>query len=162
MLHGFRVSNSRHLIVDGANILHAWQDLRRAAQRDVASARSDLIQRLLAIHDGGEVRVTVVFDGRGTQLTVEHPFKQATFAVVHTPSSMTADDVIEHLVANSSEPAQCDVATNDHAERQTVLALGAATLSSDDLKAWVDRAHTRQSASVRTLRETNKTAWKKP
>lgn len=155
------MSNIRHLIVDGANMVHAWPELRRLAERDRAAARTLLGQQLTPIHDSGDVRVTLVFDGRGEEIVIDRPFNHATFSVVYTPSSMTADDVIEQMVANSSCAAECGVATDDNAERETVAALGAVTLRSEDLAAWVKRALARQVATVRNLRAENSRAWKK-
>ncbi len=155
------MTHTRHLIVDGANILHAWPDLRRLAVRDRAAARAQLVQQLTPIHDSGEARVTIVFDGRGDELVIERPFTHTTFSVVYTPSSLTADDVIEQMVANSSNRNECIVATDDNGERETVSALGATTLRSEDLTAWLERAQSRQRSVVQNLRESNTRAWKK-
>jgi predicted RNA-binding protein with PIN domain len=156
------VSSNRHLLVDGANILHAWPELRRLIKRDRDAARSQLTGSLAAIHDGEGMRVTIVFDGRGDQIVVEQPSRQATFSVVYTPDALTADDVIEQMVANSSEPSACVVATDDQAERETVMAAGATAIRSDELAAWVRRAGERQSAAVTALRKSNAREWQKP
>src|SRR5688500_18762291 len=58
------VGQSQHLIVDGANIVHAWPDLRRMAVHDRPGARDRLAQLLTSIHDSGDIRLTLVFDGR--------------------------------------------------------------------------------------------------
>ena len=156
------MSTQRHLLVDGANVLHAWPDLRALFRRDRDSARSQLIQRLAPIHDAEDIRVTIVFDGRGDELVVERPSQQPTFSIVYTPSALTADDVIEQTVGSSVSPAHCIVATDDRAERQTVSATGATAITADDLAAWIRRAESRQSASVRELRAANARAWKHP
>jgi predicted RNA-binding protein with PIN domain len=161
LLHALRVS-IRHLIVDGANVLHAWAELRQLAERDRAAARSKLGQMLLPIHDVDEIRVTLVFDGRGEDIVIERPFNHTTFSTVYTPSSLTADDVIEQMVANSTNPAECRVATNDNAVRETVEALGAVSLRSEDLAEWTKRAESRQVSTVQNLRAANTRAWKKP
>lgn len=146
--------------MDGANILHAWEELRRVALRDVPSARSQLIQQLAVVHDGEQIRLTIVFDGRGKELAVEHPFQQPTLSVIHTPSSLTADDVIEQMVANSATPAKCCVATDDRAERETVMAAGAMTMDSEGLRGWVRRVQSVQRNSVQKLRTANNQQWK--
>lgn len=156
------MSSTRHLIVDGANVLHAWPDLRQLAKRDRQSARSKLWQLLVPIHDSGEARVTVVFDGRGEEMVVERPLEQTTFSVVYTPASLTADDVIEQIVANSAHPPECCVASDDVAERETVSALGATPLRCSDLAEWVKRAESRLTSKVLNLHEANTRAWKKP
>ena len=117
---------------------------------------------LVPIHDSGEVRVTLIFDGRGEEMVVERPIEQTTFSVVYTPASLTADDVIEQMVANSAHPLECCVVTDDGAERETVSALGATTLRCADLAEWVKRADSRQASKVEDLRAANTRAWKKP
>ncbi|HVU23706.1 MAG TPA: NYN domain-containing protein [Opitutus sp.] len=156
------MNSGRHLLVDGANILHAWRELRELVKRDRDAARARLVSSLAPIHDAGTARVTIVFDGRGDELVVEHPAELKSFAVIHTPSNLTADDVIEQMVANSAEAATCIVATDDQAERETVMAAGATAIRSDELEAWAQRASSRQTDAVKALRTANARAWKAP
>lgn len=155
------VSFTQHLLIDGANVLHAWPELRAMLKRDRAAARTQLAQRVRVIHDAEQMRVTLVFDGRGTELVVEHPLGQATFSVLSTPASLTADDVIEQLAARSADPAACIVATGDRLEQQTVAASGARVISPEELAAWVQRVETRQAARVAELRRANAGKWRK-
>lgn len=161
MRHCANVSFTRHLLIDGANILHAWPETKQLIKRDRDAARSQLVHRVAVIHDTEEVRVTVVFDGRGEELVLERPSGHLTFSVIHTPSSLSADDVIEQMVAKSAEPAACVVATDDRAERETVSAAGAAAIHADELAAWIQRAETKQAAALSALRAANQREWKK-
>lgn len=156
------VNFTRHLLIDGANVLHAWPELAALMKRDRDAARSQLITRAGAIHDSEEVRVTIVFDGRGEELTVERPSGRPTFSVLYTPSSVTADDVIERLVAQSAEPASCVVATADHGEAETARSSGATVITPADLESWVARAESRQALAAEQLRRSNAKQWKKP
>ena len=150
----------KHLLVDGANLVHAWPELRALAKRDRAAARSRLTQRLVAIHDAEQMRVTLVFDGRGGELLVERPSGHVTFSVLYTPSSLTADDVIEQLVARASDPSLCLVATGDQGERETIEAAGAVWVPPADLAAWIGRAEVRLAATVARLSRTNAQKWR--
>ncbi len=150
---------SQHLLVDAANVLHAWPETRALLKRDRASARALLIQRLLALHDAESVRVTVVIDGRGPDLVVEHPSQQATFAVIHTPRSLSADDVIEQMVGRSAVPSACEVATGDQAQRNTIEATGAVWLPTADLLARVERAERRVQTQVSGINRTTAREW---
>ncbi len=154
------VAFEKHLLVDGANLLHAWPDLRVLMNRDRTTARSQLIQRLGAIHDAEQTRVTVVFDGRGEELVVERPSGHVTFSVLYTPSALTADDVIEQLVGRAANVSSCHVATGDRAERQTIEASGAVWVPPADLAAWVGRAESRLASDVRVLKRENEKKWK--
>ena len=159
---GLQVSFSRHLLVDGSNVLHAWPELRALLASDRETARAQLAQQLTAIHDVEQVRVTIVFDGRGAELAVERPFGDLTFSVLHTPSSLAADDVIEQLVANSADPSTCLVASDDNAERETVAAAGASVLRAADLQTWARQAAARQTEKVATLRAAAARQWRQP
>lgn len=149
----------QHLLVDAANVLHAWPETRALLKRDRASARALLIQRLLSLHDAESVRVTVVIDGRGPDLVVEHPSQQATFAVIHTPRSLSADDVIEQMVGRSAVPSACEVATGDQAQRNTIEATGAVWLPTADLLARVERAERRVQTQVSGINRTTAREW---
>lgn len=140
-----------HLLVDGANVLHAWPDLRALLRRNPDAARTRLVQMLAVLHDTEERRVTVVFDGRGPDLVIDRPSGHVTFSVLTTPSGSTADDVIEQLVANS-EAAACVVATADRAVRETVEAAGGASIDPGELAAWVARAEQRSARAIARLR----------
>lgn len=159
--YAIRVNSPRHLLVDGSNILHAWPELRALAKEDRDAARARLVQQLTAIHDAEQVRVTVVFDGRGEKLTVERPSDQVTFSVIYTPSSLTADDVIEQIVTGATEAVVCTVATDDLAERSMVIAAGGNAIAAAELAAWVRRAADRQEATVAKLRTNNLKEWRK-
>lgn len=134
------MASEKHLLIDGANILHAWPELRVLLRRERAAAQARLVNELSALHDSEGVRVTVVFDGSGAELEVTCPGGRQTFAVVRTPTGMTADDFIERWVGRADEPAACWVATGDVGEGRTVAALGAQWITPDELAAWTQRA----------------------
>jgi uncharacterized protein len=151
---------AKHLLVDGTNILHAWPELRALLARDREAARSRLSSALAAIHDAEGMRVTLVFDGRGPELVLDQPSGQPTFTHAITPSGLTADDVIERMVGRSGAPADCLVATDDRAERATVEALGAGSLSAADLAAWTERAAGRLGRKLAAGRRENERRWR--
>jgi predicted RNA-binding protein with PIN domain len=108
------------------------------------------------------MRVTLVFDGRGTELTFDQPSGQPTFAHVHTPTGTTADEVIIQLVRQSRDPGDCVVASDDRGEREAIEALGAAGLAAADLAGWVQRAAQRQQSQLRERQADNEKKWRRP
>jgi predicted RNA-binding protein with PIN domain len=156
------VGSDKHLLIDGSNILHAWPEMRALLKRDRDAARASPSQRVRVLHDAEQLRVTIVFDGRGSDLVIERPSDHPTFTHLYTPTGTTADDVIEQLVGNAENASTCVVATDDRAERQTVEALGAAGISSTDLAAWIVRAEERQRAQVSGLKRENEREWRRP
>lgn len=156
-LHSASVHSSRHLIVDGSNVLNAWANLRATARRDRDAARTLLVRTLAPLHDIDGYRLTVVFDGRGSELVVDRPMGRAAVAVVFTPSGMTADDVIEQLAAKT--PQACIVATDDRAERETAAAAGAEILTTNDLLALLKRAQVREAAKIAEIQGRAAREW---
>jgi hypothetical protein len=151
----------KHLLVDGSNVMHAWPELRALLPRDRATARTRLSQAVAVLHDAEQIRVSLVFDGRGAEISIEQPSGHAMFAHIHTPSGLTADDVIESLVGQSREPGSCVVATDDRAERQVIESLGAVGMSAADLAAWIKRVEGRQGARLAERRRANDEKWRR-
>jgi predicted RNA-binding protein with PIN domain len=151
---------ARHLLVDGSNVMHAWPELKALLPRGRDGARSRLSRSLAALHGVEDIRVTLVFDGSGAELSVEQPMGGADFAHLHTPAGVTADEVIAHLVRRAKKPDRCVVASDDRAVRQSVEALGAATISTEDLAAWVQRAEGRQNSRIQAERRKNDQRWR--
>lgn len=154
-------SSSTHLLIDGSNVIHAWPDTRALARRDREAAKALLLRRVAGLHDFEGWRVTVVFDGRGDDLSVEAVGEAADFACVHTPAGTTADDVIEQLVGRSADPAACLVATADQAERSTVEAAGAGWCSPEELARRIDSSDTRQARAVARGNAEAERGWRK-
>lgn len=128
------------LIVDGHSVIHAWEELRRlhlkGSQRHLA--RLELLRRLRTYQDMMGIRVVVVFDGTGTQLTDER--ETQGLQIFYADASHTADSVIERLVAKYAPTHALRVATGDRMEWETVRALGADWISPLDLRLEVERA----------------------
>jgi len=59
----------RYLIVDGHSIIFAWPELRTLHERRASAAREELIKRLRNYQDWTGVRVVIVFDGKGTNVS---------------------------------------------------------------------------------------------
>ncbi len=156
-----RVAFEKHLLVDGANALQAQPVWREIFRRDREEARTRFAAALRPIHDLELMRVTVVFDGRGPELRIERPGVETTFSVLYTPDSLTADDVIERLVAQAGDAGSCMVASGDRGICETVMALGAVTISTGELAAWLERVERRQSAVVQELARAADKKWRR-
>lgn len=151
---------SRHLLIDAYNVIHQWPDLKRAMRRGSVYAREMLATRVRVLHDHERIRVTLVFDGQGSEIQVERPGAQLTFSYVFSPASLSADDVIERLVGGASDPESCIVVTRDLAERHTIEALGASACSPDDLRAWVEQAERSVAGGLSAHRKQVDAEWK--
>lgn len=148
-----------HLIVDGFNIAHAWGDIERRFAEGVEAVIERLTAGLKEIHDGRQMRVTAVFDGQGEQVDIRYPDSDDTFAQVFAPRALTADVVIEQMVANSASAERVYVASQDRAVIDAVTALGATVLSASALAGWLDACRRESARQAEKRAAANKLTW---
>jgi uncharacterized protein len=160
--HRMSAPGQRHLLIDGSNVVQAWPDTRALARRDREAARRLLLRRAAALHDTEGWRVTVVFDGRGPELSIEAVGEAEDFACITTPAGATADDVIERLVGRAAQPGECLVATADQAERSTVEAAGAASCDPHELLRRIEAAEARATRRTGLINRDAHEAWTLP
>ena len=148
-----RATLEKHLIVDGYNLIHADLELKKKLQRDgVDAVRDALGQKLSILHDYEGWRLTIVFDGRGQALTIERPSKVPTFSFVYSPSGISADEVIEALVAKGAGRDDTLVCTSDSAIRIFIQANGARWLPSEELWRWLKDAEASLTRALKRSR----------
>lgn len=150
----------RHLLIDAYNVIYQWPDLRRLLPARQAAARERLAVTVRPIHDWEKIRVTLVYDGQGQDIEIERPTGQTTFSMIFSPATMSADDVIERLIGASANSEQCMVVTRDAAQRTTVEALGASSITPEQLREWVDRTERAISADIAARRRQVEREWK--
>lgn len=149
-----------HLLVDGYSVIHAWKDLKAHHERRLGRGREELISRLLTIHDAGEYKVTVVFDGQ-SKVKPEAEDIPGDFKIYYTAQGQTADMIIERLVAVYPHPEQITVVTNDHAEQMTVESLGAHCISCESLHDMLERFQGDQSRALDKIKDRSR-RWNRP
>lgn len=129
-----------YLLVDGYNIIFAWDELKRAAEQDVADARSMLIELLSNYQGYRNCVVILVFDAykvKGNPGSVE---KRDNIYVVYTKEAETADAYIEKATLDLGKDHRVRVATSDGLEQLIILGHGALRLSSRAFRAEVEQA----------------------
>ncbi len=138
----------KHLLIDGYNMIHGIGHLSRILEESQQAACEGLVQMARTIHDEEGFRVTVVFDGREKRIQVENPCNRATFSVIYAPRQLSADGVIEQLLAKSREPDLVTVASRDNMIREAAAARGAFYIDSEGLEDWVSRCERRTRARL--------------
>ena len=127
------------LIVDGYNIIFAWEDLRELAGADIGAARGKLLD-LLSNYQGFTGRETiVVFDAWRTDRNPESVSKYQNLTVIYTKENQTADAWIERTVHERIGKSNITVATSDGMEQLTVMRLGALRMSAAMLREEMGR-----------------------
>jgi len=119
------------IIIDGYNVIHADPRLqKKIAGGGTERAREGLIARLRAYLEERDVRVTLVFDGRGG-LTDAEPIIPGRLQVIYSASGQTADEVIVETLHAAANPREFIVVTSDMADiGRSVRAIGAEVMLS--------------------------------
>ena len=128
-----------YLLVDGYNIIHAWEDLSTLAREDLDGARAKLIDLLRNYQSWRGCRVIVVFDAykvKGGKGAVE---QLGDLYVVYTKEAETADMYIERTTYQLSRDNRVRVATSDGLEQMIILGHGAQRMSAAELKYETDQ-----------------------
>lgn len=127
------VSNLDVLVVDGYNIIGAWDELVRLKRRSISDARDRLIEILSEYKAYSGLRVIIVFDALYVK-GLESKQAIGNLEIIFTKEKETADDCIERLVASVKHVKnQVYVATSDYAEQRTIFGRGALRISAREL-----------------------------
>lgn len=126
------------LIVDGYNIIGAWEELQRLKSKDLGQARDRLIE-LMADYQGlTEVHVIIVFDAYFVAGN-EHKQNKYKLDIIYTKEDETADECIERLISTYKNVAnQVYVATSDYMEQRITFGRGALRKSARELIVELD------------------------
>lgn len=119
--------NSRRLIVDGNNLLHAWRTHKGGNASDFETSRWVLARLLDKLADRLGASLMLVYDS--TIGGREEALNSSSAEVIFTRSGVTADTVIERAVRDAAQPCNVTVITDDRAERLTVESIGADVMS---------------------------------
>ena len=136
-----------YLLVDGYNIIFAWDELNKIAQDSLSDARDKLIFMLQNFVGYRDYEVILVFDAHKTNGTGSYT-KAENITVVYTMEAVTADEYIEKTVAMLNKRDRIFVATSDALEQVIIMALGAQRLSATDLFGMVDATNKRITEEI--------------
>ena len=128
-----------YLLVDGYNIIFAWDELTELARTNLDAARSKLqdVMSNYAGYTGKEV--IVVFDAYRVAGHQVEQMKYHNIYVVFTREAMTADEYIEEETHELKKQYSVTVATSDKVVQVITWGAGAVLLSANSLKEEVDR-----------------------
>ena len=123
-----------YLLVDGYNIIFAWEDLKTLAQVNVESARSKLMDMLSNYQGYLQNTLIVVFDAYKVKGNPGSVDKYHNIYVVYTKEAETADQYIEKTVHEIGRKYHVTVATSDALEQMIIWGQGAKRLSAQGLR----------------------------
>ena len=133
-----REKPEEYLLVDGYNIIFAWDDLKELAEVNIEGARNKLMDVLCNYQGFKKMTLILVFDAYKVPGNKGEVQKYHNIFVVYTKEAETADQYIEKAVHEIGRKHQVTVATSDALEQVIILGQGAARMSAQGLKDEVE------------------------
>lgn len=133
----------QYVIVDGYNVIFAWDDLKHLAEGSLDAARDRLMNILCNYSAFTKINVILVFDayrvpgGRGER------FDFNNIHVVYTKEHQLGDNYIETLVAEIGKNEQVRVVSSDRLIQLSVIRSGVLRTSAAEFEREVDNVHAR-------------------
>ena len=130
-----------YLLVDGYNIIFAWDDLRAMARESISLARETLIRMLVNYQGYKKCNLILVFDAYKVSGGEEKVEKNGGIYIVYTREAEIADVYIERVTSELKKvTGLVRVATSDGLEQLIVLGRGALRVPARAFREEVDRA----------------------
>ncbi len=132
----------KYLIVDGYNIVHAWDDLKCLVEDNLEGARMKLMDMLSNYQGFVKCEVIVVFDAYLVKGNLGEMFDYQNIHVVYTKEAETADAYIEKLTHKISKDYHVTVATSDGLVQLITRGQNCRVMSALELKNELERVNT--------------------
>ena len=138
--HSIKVQHTgpEYLLVDGYNIIFAWDDLKAVAKDNLEAARKQLCDLLCNYQGYKKCRVIAVFDAYKVKGGLGSVEKYHNIHVVYTKEAETADAYIEKATYELGRQNRVRVATSDGPEQLIILGHGALRVSASSFREEVE------------------------
>ncbi|MBO7251489.1 MAG: TetM/TetW/TetO/TetS family tetracycline resistance ribosomal protection protein [Oscillospiraceae bacterium] len=135
-----RPPKQKYIIVDGYNVIFAWEDLAWQARQDLDAARRLLCDRLSSYAGFTKCRLVVVFDGYKQKGNPGEKSQYHNIQVVFTKEGETADAYIESLADQIGSNYAVRVASSDSLVQLSSFRSGVLRMSARELQTEVEAA----------------------
>ena len=149
-----REKGENYLLIDGYNIIFAWDNLKEQAKESLDLARNSLINIICNYQGFSNCKVILVFDAykvKGNKGEVE---RVHNIDVVYTKEAETADMYIEKVTHELGKKHRVRVATSDNLEQLIILGSGAVRVSADEFLKEVEENEKRIKEFLKKLEKT--------
>ena len=133
--------SEEYLLVDGYNIIFAWEELKELSKVNIQAARDKLMDILSNYQGYKKQTLILVFDAYKVEGQMGEVQKYHNIYVVYTKEAETADQYIEKTVHKIGRTHQVTVATSDGLEQIIIMGAGARRLSAKGLKEDIEQAN---------------------
>ena len=140
-----------YVLVDGYNIIHAWDELKAVAEDNLDAARQLLMDLMSNYQALRGCRLILVFDAYRVPLHKEEIICWHNIHVVYTKEAETADAYIEKTSREIAKDHRVRVASSDGMEQLIVLSQGALRVSAEAFRREVEQSGEELRALLRRI-----------
>ncbi len=131
-------NQEEYLLVDGYNIIFAWEELAGLARENMDAARGRLLDEMCNYQGLKGMQLVVVFDAYRVARHQTEILDYHNIHVVFTKEAETADQYIEKFAHTNAKKYRVTVATSDGLEQIIIRGEGCRLLSARDLQAEIE------------------------
>lgn len=123
------------LVVDGYNIINAWEELIEIAQTSLENARGRLNFMIAEYSSYKGIHSYIIYDAYKVKSALNREEKTQYTTIIYTKENQTADSYIEKFIHDFEDKRHTiiRVATDDMAEQNMILGKGAARMPTWEL-----------------------------
>ena len=145
------INSKDYLLVDGYNIIFAWEELKNLASKDLGAARDRLLDIVSNYCGISGYDTIVVFDAYKVSGGQEKKYRYNNIDVIFTKEAETADLYIEKTAKNLAEKNKVMVATSDAIEQIIVFGAGAIRISAANFHEMIKNAEKEIEDKIKKL-----------
>ncbi len=132
------LTGPEYVLVDGYNIIFAWDELKEIAKENIDAARARLMDILSNYSAYKQNKLILVFDAYKVKGNPGSVDDYHGISVVYTKEAETADMYIEKVTHKVARHNRVRVATSDTLEQIIILGHGAIKISAENFKKEID------------------------
>ena len=129
------------LIVDGYNMIYAWDSLKELAYEDLSLARDKLIEYLFNYYPYLDHDIWIVFDGYKVKGNTGTRIQKKGLTIIYTRADETADAFLEKSAYDLKDKYRVTYATSDALIQNAVFSQGAFRMSAKELESRLILKH---------------------
>lgn len=144
-----------YVLVDGYNVIFAWDELKNLADTDLGAARERLMEILCNYSAYTKNNVVLVFDAYKVPGNTGERFDFHNIHVVYTKERELGDVYIEKLISEIGKNDRVRVVTSDNLIQLSAVRFGVLRMSAAEFEREVDSVHAKIGKFLNEIREKN-------
>lgn len=149
------IERKSYVLVDGYNVIFAWDDLKSLADTNLGAARERLMEIMCNYSAYTNNHVVLVFDGYKVSGNAGERFDFHNIHVVYTKERELGDVYIEKLISEIGKNNRVRVVTSDNLIQLSAVRFGVLRTSAAEFEREVDAVHAKIGKFLEEVREKN-------